>query len=1127
MAVELTTDHYQSDSRLNEAIASFEQARDAGQNPNPQDWLTRYPEVASQLAEYFADQEFMKRLAGPLRPEAGPEALVSGGEPETFPEIPGYQILEVIGRGGMGVVYKAQQLNAFCRPVALKVIRPDRLEGLSPEVRGKAIERFITEAEAAAKLVHDNIVSVHEVGEVHGRPFYSMSYVVGMSLRDLIQAGPLEGRRAAAYLEKVARAVHEAHRHGILHRDLKPDNILVETKSDRPLVADFGLAKLLHGGRDVTGTGDVMGAPSYMSPEQARGSTDLTVATDVYGLGATLYALLTGQPPFQGDDPVDTLRKVAEEEPVAPRVLHPGVHRDLETICLKCLEKEPRKRYSSAEELADRLQLFIEGKPIPDRPVTRLEKFSRWCQRNPILAVTGGVASAALVAVVIISVTFGIHAHFAAKNIQNERDIADMAKEHAQDQLCRSLYEQAHTLLNSEESGRRWKILDLVREAEKLRSRDREISPKQETIALSQPVELPTKTELRSLAVSALLLRDIRVVREWPGIPVAISSNNRWALLGKDLLGPRAKLWVVNLENDGDLPSDSWELSSKEDLSDFALSSDLRWAVYRSGNRVFLRDLRLGKTEPLLDLPSEGNQPGGNMALSPEGQLLAVCSKTANSKTQIVIWDVQSKSHLNVVDDADVLGDLVFSPRGHWLAFASSKGIAVLELKKNQRPRLLPSAAIKGQTISSFTFGTDDRFLAAAYPGRLIFWDVGGQVEIGRLETESPVKNLALSPNSSLLALLGDHEDIIRFFRFARPYEEWKQKLPTRSYSNIFSWHKDGRRFFSAKRARALMLCEPAWDCPVISFRTGLKESESFEVSPNGKWFAVGSSSEFIRLIDRETGFIRELNCYKRPKKLSFSHDSRQLGVAGDGCAVVFDVPTGKEKSRRNTEGKFKPHAGVFNADGHFLVNSESKNGVEFVLDVTTGKEIWKSPEGQHILYLGGVGPFAVTAPELGFLFGISLSGIKVWDLHEKSNLGHLEPNNEELVFEGGISPDGQWGFVIAGSSFGGSGGAYVWSLPSCRKHLEIQGSCDILGGVFGPGGRLMVGYEDDTLQFWDVDRSEELFRCKWHGNSKGTIFSLSADGSLLAASDPKSPNVEVVDLNSLNRQLAEMGLDW
>src|SRR5262245_37210063 len=226
MADELTTALYETDDKLHEVIALIEQEREAGQNPNPNEWMTRYPELASRLADYFADQEFVQRLAGPLRPEASPDTEgrpAPGTEPETFPEVPGYQIIEVIGWGGMGVVYKARQLKPE-RIVALKVIRPDRLEGLSPEDRRKAVERFTTEAQAAAKLEHENIVRVYEVGEVHGRPFYSMQCVVGRSLHDLIQVGPLEGKRAAGYLDKVARAVHEAHRHGILHRDLKPHN---------------------------------------------------------------------------------------------------------------------------------------------------------------------------------------------------------------------------------------------------------------------------------------------------------------------------------------------------------------------------------------------------------------------------------------------------------------------------------------------------------------------------------------------------------------------------------------------------------------------------------------------------------------------------------------------------------------------------------------------------------------------------------------------------------------------------------------------------------------------------------------------------------------------------------------
>src|SRR5262249_48356367 len=233
MGSEIATGRYDPDDRLHEAVASFEQAVDAKLNPDPEEWLARYPDVAERRRDYCAAAGWRNPRAERRPPEA----------PAPPPTVKGYRILGPLGQGGMGMVYRAVQ-EAPDRVVALKVIRPDRLEGLLPEQRREAVQRFVTEARAAAKLGHENIVPVFEVGEVDGRPFYSMRYVEGASLADLIAKGPLEPRRAAAYLERVARAVHEAHRHGILHRDLKPHNVLVETATDRVFVADFGLAKL-------------------------------------------------------------------------------------------------------------------------------------------------------------------------------------------------------------------------------------------------------------------------------------------------------------------------------------------------------------------------------------------------------------------------------------------------------------------------------------------------------------------------------------------------------------------------------------------------------------------------------------------------------------------------------------------------------------------------------------------------------------------------------------------------------------------------------------------------------------------------------------------------------------------
>jgi serine/threonine protein kinase len=287
-----------------------------------------------------------------------------------------YELLREVARGGMGVVYRARQVT-LDRIVALKMILAGRLAGADD------LERFKTEASAAARLSHPNIVTVHEVGEAAGQPFYSMEFVEGQTLSHKLAGGPLPGRLAARYVRQVARAVHYAHRHGILHRDLKPSNIII-TPEEEPKITDFGLAKRLGPGESGrTRTGAVMGTPSYMAPEQAAGKVkELGPATDIYGLGAVLYECLTGRPPFHAETPVDTVLQVMENDPVPPRLLNPNVDPDLETICLKCLEKEPRCRYASAEELADDLDRYLNGESIKARSFNLLARISRTLDRS-------------------------------------------------------------------------------------------------------------------------------------------------------------------------------------------------------------------------------------------------------------------------------------------------------------------------------------------------------------------------------------------------------------------------------------------------------------------------------------------------------------------------------------------------------------------------------------------------------------------------------------------------------------------------------------------------------------------------------------------------------------------------
>jgi eukaryotic-like serine/threonine-protein kinase len=477
------------EEQLDEVLASYLDAVALGHFPGRQELLARYPDLAAELAAFFEDRDRVERLAAPLRevtrhsippgcrstdcadpgrvpgvadsctPSLPPDAAAREGQ-TVPPTLADYEVLGELGRGGMGVVYKARQ-KSLKRLVALKMLH------VGGGARPEELERFRAEAETVAHLEHPNIVRIHEVGRQGGVPFLCLEFVEGGSLQRRLAGSPVAARPAAQLVETLARAVHFAHERGVVHRDLKPANVLLVGAPDAspeqwvPKVTDFGLAKRIDVEAGQTPTGAVLGTPSYMAPEQARGWSSVVGPTaDVCALGAILYELLTGRPPFRAATPMDTVLQVVQEEPVPPARLQPTCPRDLETVCLKCLEKDAHKRYATAQDLAADLRRWLKNEPIRARPAGVWERSVKWARRHPAIAALVAVSSLALLAGVAGIV--GHHHHLQRRveeAIQGEQearaDNDDAIRQREEQRLrgeCEPLLDQAESALARRDS---------------------------------------------------------------------------------------------------------------------------------------------------------------------------------------------------------------------------------------------------------------------------------------------------------------------------------------------------------------------------------------------------------------------------------------------------------------------------------------------------------------------------------------------------------------------------------------------------------------------------------------------------------------------------------------------------